>query len=434
MRIAESLTSFLVVRRIHWMEIAVLTALLLGVYSINLQGISFHTDESDWIWTSQGLEALVRGQFGSKVWNGYQPPVTGYFIAISRRLGGYGVRALNDRWNGSLTFAGNVAAGNMPFPGLLWWSRLGMIVLSAAGVAIGAFLVARAYARGAVYLFFLLFIWDPTYNIIFRRAMNEAPLLFLSFLGGLLGTMGLAAFMHKQARRALVCFALFGVVGGLVGETKTNGLGVTVAGLAAILAVILLDSLWRSNGWHLRWAATLGVVCVAATAFSFLISNPYVYPSPVQRTILMIDKRTRILNDQISLPGVHITGSNWLQIVPQRIFAQFATFPYPGEFPVNVILLLIGLASSIRVIWRRRSGWEAQTILLSLAVFCAGPALLTPLDWARYYMYPVVFARVYVAMGFVVLLGSLIRGLAKRAGHPLVFEGGEASLPALDAK
>jgi hypothetical protein len=90
--------------------------------------------------------------------------------------------------------------------------------------------------------------------------------------------------------------------------------------------------------------------------------------------------------------------------------------------PLALAGLLVLLVSAAR--WARGSGGApAAVALLAGAILAAGPALLTPVDWDRYYLFPVVFTTVLVAAGGAALAERVV-GLAGALGRG---PGGAAS-------
>jgi len=414
-------------RDMRLLEIGLLIVLGLVAYWNGLATVRFFRDESTWIWTSQRMEALVRGDFQSDVWNPVEPPVTGYIIGAARRLAGYHVGDLNGRWNKNLGYGQNAAAGNVPSAGLLWVARLPMSILGVLGVVMGAFLVAKGHSRGAAYVFAALFFWNANYSYIFRQAMNEAPLLFFTMAGGVSMYLGSIAFAQQRTRTAILAFTTFGVMAGLAAETKTNGLGLLAAGM---LMVLLLVVMGPGIADRRQLALGIGVAAIAlgATIFTFLVTNPYLYAAPVKNVEVTIESRAILLRDQEDrFPEAVITGRDRWTIVPRRILGQYATFSFPYHYYISIGLLVLGLVAAAGRIWSREKGWEAQMVLLSLALFCAIPALFTPLDWDRYFMYPVVFARIYISMGLCSLLLLVLWRLVHPTGMRVPAERNEAA-------
>ena len=62
--------------------------------------------------------------------------------------------------------------------------------------------------------------------------------------------------------------------------------------------------------------------------------------------------------------------------------------------------------------------FSAATALVAAGVLAAGPALLTPVDWDRYYLFPVVFLTALIAIGAVAAGGALLRRARARLSVP----------------
>ena len=239
--------------------------------------------------------------------------------------------------------------------------------------------------------------------------------------------LGSIAFAQERTRTAILAFTTLGVMAGLAAETKTNGLGFLAAGM---LMVLLLVVMGPGIADRRQLALGIGVAAIAlgATIFTFLVTNPYLYAAPVKNVEVTIESRAILLRDQEDrFPEAVITGLDRWTIVPRRILGQYATFSFPYHYYISIGLLVLGLVAAAGRIWSREKGWEAQMVLLSLALFCAIPALFTPLDWDRYFMYPVVFARIYISMGLCSLLLLVLWRLVHPTGMRVPAERNEAA-------
>ncbi len=171
----------------RWLEIPLLASILLFIFCTGIQAIPFHPDESQWIATSGAFEAYVSGDFASPTWNEAlwtltQPPGTRYIIALGRLAGGYHADQLNVPWSFGRDEPTNIAAGAMPSPGLLWWSRLPMALVSVVSLLLLFRLVSVTAGRIAGYMCLLLVTSNPFMLMTLRRAMAEAPLLLCLML------------------------------------------------------------------------------------------------------------------------------------------------------------------------------------------------------------------------------------------------------------
>lgn len=70
---------------------------------------------------------------------------------------------------------------------------------------------------------------------------------------------------------------------------------------------------------------------------------------------------------------------------------------------------LLYLARGARLWLAGKGGSAASVVILAVAAVTALPPLFTPLDWDRYYMYPVVFTSLCIAIA----VGRIARGLAR---------------------
>jgi hypothetical protein len=80
---------------------------------------------------------------------------------------------------------------------------------------------------------------------------------------------------------------------------------------------------------------------------------------------------------------------------------------------INGSLFIVGLGHLLGVIWRKRrvaaAGAESGLVLFWFAAVMSVPALLTPLDWDRYYLLPVFFSTAFIAMGLAILTTTALQ-------------------------
>ena len=138
----------------RWLEFAVLAALLTVVMVSAVDDVEFHGDEASRIASSYFFETFTDGHLNSPLWDeNYwtltQPPLSRYFIGLGRSAAGYGPEDLNNTWNWYRDVERNIKEGNMPSPGLLWWSRLPMALLTVVSGLALFYLLAAAAGRVA---------------------------------------------------------------------------------------------------------------------------------------------------------------------------------------------------------------------------------------------------------------------------------------------
>ncbi|MGC9396327.1 MAG: hypothetical protein ACP5J4_15900 [Anaerolineae bacterium] len=158
--------------------------------------------------------------------------------------------------------------------------------------------------------------------------------------------------------------------------------------------------------WRVAFLAAL--LGVAITVGVFILVNPFLYSQPLLRTVAMLLFRAWEMTDQATNPQWRISDlSARMRILPLRIFRDYPAVHI--EF-FNELLAALGLYVLARAGWRwladKRSAAISTTAntgtgvaILIVGAVTALPPLLTPLDWDRYYMYPVLFVSVSVAVG-----------------------------------
>ena len=428
------------------LEVGLVFVVLSGVYFRVLSAVSFLGDESHWIATSCYLEALLTRDFtepewlrqsgldddfpvpdwlspalssapsAPHVWDVHywtmtQPPVSRYMIALGRLVGGYRVADLNRPWDFSISDAENAMNGARPSRGLLWASRAMMALLSVISGMILYLLVRHVAGAVGGYVFVVLFVGSEYLLVHLRRAMSEPPLLFFTTLTLLVGVRAIMVgarrglSISQRFRASLIWLLLMGVGVGLSGAAKLNGLALILAG-AALCCIIA----WRGQGTRRLWyAAGVFLFVGLVAALVFIAVNPFLYPQPPLRTIALGLFRRWEMTHQARRPEWHI--ADWgerLRIVPERVLRDY-TVLHSGL--LNGALLVVGVYCLARSAWLwltgKGGGSPASVTILALAVVTALPSLFTPLDWDRYYMYPVIFTSlcIAVAVGYTARVG-----------------------------
>lgn len=424
----------LLFKGLRLLEVGVVVAVLGGVYFSHLESVRFHGDESHWIATSCFWEAWVTPGFieppwlsqsvvpdefpmsdrlaatlasetspthvwGTHYWTLTQPPVSRYMIALGRIAGGYGVADLNAPWDFEVSDAQNTRMGAMPSPGLLWSSRATMAFLSVISGTILFMLVRRCAGPVGGYAFVVLFVGSEFLRLHLRRAMSEAPLLFFTVLALLCAARALSM-AQRHLWRSMAWLLLMGVCAGLAGAAKLNGLMLGFAGMALCFAVAYQHR-GRDAKWP--WVAVGAAILVLAIALAvFGAVNPFLYRQPLLRTAAMVQFRRWEMTGQTQNSQWHIPDLfAWLGIVPRRILSEYPAVHFGL---INGLLAALGLYALAHAARRRLAGKEETAgatgaAILTVAAVTALPMLTTPLDWDRYYMYPVLFVSVGMAVG-----------------------------------
>jgi len=399
------------------------------IFYPRIQSTEFHADESLWIAASHYFEAVAEGRLDSPVWGeSYetltQPPVGRYVIGIGRSIGGYGFRDLNRPWDFTLGSEENIARGHMPTSNLLWWSRFPMCILAVVSAVIAFILVSCFAGRPAGYVMLILFVFNPYFSSTLCRAMGEAPLLTATMLATLAAYKAVSSWklvtghnrlVNKRFLWPLLWFGLTGLFCGIAGATKLNGLSIIVAGLALSLLTPLAQtkSLFRSQ--ILAIIPLTSALLILAATFTFVALNPYLYPDPIGRTKNMVEQRlSEMERQQASMPSARISGPLLPRVVliGDRVFHQYAALSFAKSWIINVLLCSVGLGFMLFAAWswlRTGKVSGASVVLLLTAFTSSMPTLMTPLDWDRYYLFPVFFSTVLIAIGATWIITSLFK-------------------------
>lgn len=413
-------------------ESLLIIILLAFFYLKDLASVSFHIDESHWIGTSYMFEAYFKGEFESEAWRENQhtvtnPPVPRYVIGVSRFLAGYRIPDLNRAWEYTRNRNFNLRMGAMPTDALLWWSRLPMALLAVLSIWIGFLFIKTTSGRLAAYLWIGFGIISSYLLLQTRRAMAEAPILFLVMLAAWLCYLALKNIEDHPVeipRRTWVYLALSGLAIGLAGEAKMNGLSVAAGGILAAALVI-----WRKRetiGAKIRHVGLVILLITITTLVAFLGSYPYLWPDLLGRTTHVFENRVDEMKYQASQrPQDAInTLEQRLAIIPARIFDDYAVFHFPGALFLNLALTLLGVGILLTQLWRRLkndSHISAVATLLAMALTASVPSFFTLLDWDRYYLFPVFFSSMAIAISIAWLVQKLYGQLVRaRPGAKLL--------------
>jgi hypothetical protein len=428
-------------RGLRLLEVLIVVTVLGNVFFHRLEAVRFHGDESHWIATSCFFEASLTPGFSeplwlsmsrvpdtfpvpdrlattlapevssAHVWSAHywtltQPMVSRYMIALGRIAGGYGLADLNIPWDFETTDARNVHTGAMPSSGLLWSSRAMMALLSVISGAILFLLIRRCAGAISGYTFVALFVGSEYLLTHLRRAMSEAPLLFFTTLALLCAARALSVALRRPGR-AMAWLLLMGVCAGLAGAAKLNGLAL---GFAAVVLCFVVAYRHRSRDVkRLRVAFLAALLVTAITAGVFVLVNPFLYAQPLFRTLAMVLFRRWEMTGQATNPRWRIPDlSARMRILPLRIFRDYPAVHV--EF-FNELLTVLGLYVLVRGAWQWLADKKNAAIstttnagtgaaILVVGAVTALPPLLTPLDWDRYYMYP-VSVSVAVSLGWI---------------------------------
>ncbi|MFW5709057.1 MAG: ArnT family glycosyltransferase [Chloroflexota bacterium] len=438
------------VYRRYWVRILplidTLWVLLLAFYVLaGVHQVPFHGDESTTIWMSKDFAYLVTGDIDRLRYT--DPPVdpaeqhlrlitgslTKYLIGLSWAMNGYEVSEINEQWHWGFDWDWNQANGHAPGDELLMLGRWPSALMLAISVGVLFRVASLVGGRPVAYIASFLYALNPAVLLNGRRAMFEGGLLLFVLLVVLSGLV-----WARYGRWRLV-FA-FGIACGLAISAKH-----TAASSVAVLFITGVGfRLWM---YRTAWRQTLSqaLVIVLLAVGIFLLLNPIWWGNPIGRVSQVLDARIGILNDQVDLFGgyggfadqlhgfwrqtfvvnpQYYEVSDWAGFIGNQIGVYEASIWRGPDLstPFVVVLLhavLVVLGGAALVIWRARPlSVRLGFGLWSVTMFLTA-ALLTPLEWQRYYLLNYPATAVLSAIGIVFLLQTFLRFRAssKRVGH-----------------
>jgi hypothetical protein len=390
-------------------ENVIFFSLLIYFYCSNLKSITFYPDESQWIATSSVFEAFVNGNFKSPLfkesyWTITQPPLPRYIIGLGRTMGGFGISDLNVPWDFWKDFKTNIDEGRMPSNQLLWWSRLPMAILAAMSIFAVLCLIKIMAGRGPAYIWVGLSLISSYFLFTLGRAMGESPLL-ASIVLIMLITNKLLQVSDNELKKTWLLYlyiVYLGVGIGLAESSKLNGISALAAGF--LLSIIILFRKFQSRTLKIRFGLITILILIFTSQFTFFLINPYLWPDPLNREKTMFYHRVyEMINQKVKNPSVIIEGVvDHIEVDTTRIFQSYAAIHFNGFIFLNIFFFLIGisyiLVKSFQYLKHRQDNpaWIAILIVGACSSF---PPLFTPLDWDRYYLLPVFFSTIFIAIG-----------------------------------
>jgi 4-amino-4-deoxy-L-arabinose transferase-like glycosyltransferase len=412
-------------------------AILAVVFFTSIAEVNFGEDESHWIHTSSYLEIFFTEKPSSPFWSEHywtltQPPMTRYLIGSGRLLGGYGRDDLNTPWQFDQDTTWNITHGNLPDLGLLWWSRLPMALLGSLSGWMIFILLKQAAGRLAGGAFLISYIFNPYFLTHLRRAMSESPLLFFIILTALICAKALKelniAFRKDSAtlidlRKSTVWFVLAGGCCGLAGASKINGLFSTAGLVFLVTSAVFVQPRAVPPAVRRSYVIRTAILSLFAALLVFIAVNPYLYSNPLVNTARMFKFRVQEMMIQVAgFPENVLHGlTERIQVISRRIFEDYTWPGFKGALALNLPLAAVGLAG---LIWKLRFRWQnteagiSSAVLLFIPAPLIAAALVTPLDWNRYYLFPEILTTCFCSAGFAITAVWIMKKLVPQTNYP----------------
>ena len=394
--------------------------------------VPFHGDESTTIWMSRDYGYMFLDGDLERV-RYHDPPIseteqhlrlitgglTKYLMGMSWAMNGYGTADLNEQWDWGADWNYNQEFGHAPDDLLLMLGRWPASLFFAGSLVLVFWLGALLGGRPVAYLASGFVALSPALLLNARRAMFEGALIFFSLL-----TVVVAVELVR--RRSWRMAFLLGVVSGLAVSAKHPAL-LTVAsvyGVGCLLNLLQIEGkAWRRYpGIMSQWLSAFGIGLVV-----FLILNPVWWGDSFTRLGQVIDGRRDMLEGQVAAFGEYNTFSDRLLGFGRQVFVgqpqhyevdgwddyigeQISTYESSiwdgvalgGSWLGAIILFALVSTGVLALVLDTSRPSDARWLIGGWGVFLiTALAIVTPLEWQRYFVmaYPVV--GLFAATGLV---------------------------------
>lgn len=291
----------------------------------------------------------------------------------------------------------NRERGNIPPPDVLRPARI-MSALATVITYVGLFVICMHvwnWMVGAATVALLAF--NPLFSLFAQRAMTDSYLILFLVLAALCCVVLSRMDLRKPAI-FLVLSGFLGIVCGLCGSVKLNGLLKLVCAAFTLACIIITKKSRRVKDFGL--VSSAGIVIVVLAGAMMIALNPLFYTSSpsglYDRFQYLVGKWAELLTfQQHSFPAQAIAGFPTVALM--RLAQEYLS-------PLLTIALLLGATRTVYQFVRARRS-QAKT---SLIVFTGTAAIISvavlawiPLDWDRYYLPVVTMVMPFAAYGIV---------------------------------
>lgn len=314
----------------------------------------FHPDETRWINRAHYVTDLA-DPFGPTWKDQYltrgQPPLGSYLIGMGLLLQGRDT-VTNGVWDFSYGIEWNTISGAMPDPADLEAARRTNAVVGAITVVLVFLITASLAGTVAATTAGLLLALHPLHIWIASQALSDQLLIMIV-------AMALLTIVRLAERPTRGKALLLGILLGLGGATKLSPMLLSFPLAVYGLALVLLARRGLVDQEKAYSLGPLLFVQPVIAIITFIVSYPYLWPRPVERTWNLFQLRTQEMQEQAAAwPDVEIAhpGIALLRIY-DRLTWQFST---SGNLSAAV-LDLVGIEASV---W----GFEIPLALLGAGV------------------------------------------------------------------
>jgi hypothetical protein len=392
---------------------AVLFAISLGINLSHIETTELHPDETRWINRAYYLREFA-DPYG-KFWEDYyitrgQPPGGSYLMGLGLWLQGQPLDS-NGVWDFHFGTDWNEMAGAIPDHDVLVAGRRTNAVVGAL-VVVMAFLVASMLTNrvgGALAGLFLAY--HPLHITLSTQALSD-ELLALS-----LGVTFVAAFRYGRSR-APGWAMLLGIALGVGGGTKLAPLA--LAFVVAGYGLVWLGHQWRQHGrtalgWTRGSFGYLLLIQPAIAGFVFVAMYPFLWPSPISRSLDLLDFRRQEMASQAriwpwarvdnpkdafmrygeQLDGAYSTTKHVQSALLERLGISIA-----NPVGLDFIAIAVGALLLTRIVIHHGL-WSPQALAtLLMAAEVAAVTVGLGVDFYRYYLPVLLVNSILVGVAF----------------------------------
>jgi hypothetical protein len=413
--------------------------LLAAYILVGLTLIPFHGDESTVIFTSKDYAYLFLDRDWSRIAYDDNPAdpekateqdlrllngtLTRYLMGLTWQLAGFTVNDINAQWDWGADWNYNQSTGHAPPEPLLHALRLTSALLLIAGLVAIFGIGWQVGGAPIAYLASLYYALNPPLLLNGRRAMMEGAFIALSLLTVLAGITFLK-------RPSLWRAVLLGAAAGLALASKHTAVFTVVAVYAVALLYLIVQAV-RSREDDASDAEFVLlpylVLAVGVTGGVFLLLNPAWWSDPLGRVLEVLERRQDLLGGQTAAFGGYAAFTDQLAGFLRQVFiarpqffevqawqvwigdqiTAYESSPWRGlaigGSVVGAMLLCGMMALGFWALVRGPAAQSAARWMVGLwaAAMLLTTALLTPVEWGRYYL------PAYPAVGLVAAVGIL---------------------------
>ena len=296
---------------------------------------------------------------------------------------------------------------------LIFYARMLNALLLAGNLVIIYFLIS---SLSGTIIALLTTLFYGINNLILTTGLiahSEALFLFLFSFG-----LYLLVRIFSNKEYGIKTLVLFGIISGLVAQTKLNGF-MFLLFFWFFSIVYFLNNLWLKKLFNLKKKVILFALVNITTFLVFVFLHPLLYHNTSNNIIKIFEFRKTSAMSSASLIGPSLLNFNSrLKAIYSNFFGKDKIQSYNGvaiaKFnsfylsPVLILFFLLGTGSSLAIIVKHGNSFTRAEIFLSLFILLQiMMGFYLYIDWDRYYAPLVLFFIYFQTLGFIRVLKFL---------------------------